>query len=145
MPYTASDGSFSLDFPNTPVESSDTDAAGVTTHLLSVDQVYTRFKLAYVDAPPGLVDDLDLEILLDQMVTAITPATATVSNVEDISLDGHPGREVMAKGGPDIVVGRVYVAGDRFYYLQTLTYTDNYSDEAAGVQVFLESFQLTST
>jgi len=139
--YTATDGSFSIEFPRPPVETTDTDAAGNTSHGLTVDSVYTLFKVEYFDAPPGAFEDEPVETLLDRIVAGITPTTATVTNVHDVSIDGHPGREITAET-PDVLVGRVYVVGDRLYLLQTLTYPEFYADETADVRVFLESFQL---
>jgi hypothetical protein len=141
--YNAPDGSFALGFPRKPEESSQSDAQGIV-YGLSVDQVYTMFKFAYIDYPPGLLEKVGVKTLADQMVAGVAPSPAAVTSTKDISLDGHPGREFMAEGGQDVVVGRLYVVGGRLYELYTLTYPDHYSDEAAKVHAFLESLQLAS-
>jgi len=141
--YNAPDGSFSIAFPRQPDETSQADAQGNTDHLLSVDQVYTRFTTEYADFQPNTVDTSDLPAFLDKLVTGeVARSNGTITSSRGLTLDGHPGRAFEASGGGDIIVGRVFLVGDRLYYLHTVTYQENYAAETGRVQDFLDSFQL---
>ncbi len=142
------EGNFSIMFPEEPegqTESVPTAIGTLETRIYMVEQKDMAFLVNFVDYPPEVVEMQDVQTMLDGGVQgAVSNVGGTLLNQRDLTLNGHPGREIQAEAtveGEEVVFkARIYIVENRLYMIQALSYKADAS--SPDLDKFLDSFQL---
>jgi hypothetical protein len=144
--FESEENRFSVLFPGTPqefAESVPTEAGTIEAKSFVVQQGNMGFAVNVAHHPSEAVSASDPQTMID------TARDRAVSNVggellqeKDVTLDGHPGREIQVEiaEGQGMVRSRFYLVENRLYAVQTISQK---SGASTDVNRFLDSFQLT--
>jgi hypothetical protein len=145
---TISDDGFTLSMPGTPSKNDSTvpSAAGqLPLRMYTLSQGYEGFITGYTEYPDIVFTSSEPEDLLNAAQQgAISNVNGEVTSQRSITLDGHPGREIVGTS-PSQNVGftaRVFLVKPRMYMLVYTQYDKSKPISEDGKK-FLESFQLT--
>jgi PsbP-like protein len=150
--YVSADGSYSVNFPAKPEESSQSAnlAAGdVEYKLVSYDDKkqqrnYTA-TVAGIPLPPGAnTNKLDPDKILDASRDGF--AKSSLSNVTSetkINLNGYPGREVIFRGENNLAIkGRFFINANTPKIYQVIVGDSSGNIDFPEAQTFLDSFAI---
>lgn len=122
--FRAPDGSFSVDMPGTPEESSRTESTDVGRVQAKVYELATRswnFGAGYVQFPLGTFEDAPAEDVFDMCCRQSCAAIgATPTAMRPITMHGRRGREVEFTTSRNPGRGRWLLDGDRLYVLYVI-------------------------
>jgi len=121
--FSSKEGGFSVQFPGAPTQSSQQ----MGDFTLKLFQLHTAFEYSvmYADYPSWANDEdpaLAKKILDDGLAGAVAEVKSKLLEVEEISLQKHPGRqytERMPNG--NILRGKTFLAGNRLYQIAITT------------------------
>jgi hypothetical protein len=137
-------GRFSVEFPGEPEEQSQsisTAVGSIETWTLMVEEQGAGFSVSFADYPQEIIAASETALMLDG---ARDGAVANISGIlleeNEISLDGHPGREIEVEvKEEDVVVrARFYLVENRLYVIQAISETSKVSED--DFVRFLNSF-----
>lgn len=146
--FESTEGKFSILFlkdPEEQTESVPTVIGTLETKFYMVETKDMAFSVNFVDYPAEIIQSGDVKMMLDGGVQgAVSNVDGTLLEQKDISLDGHPGREMRAEAkleGDDVIFkARIYLVENRLYMIQVVSLKSKAS--SADVDKFLDSFQL---
>ena len=145
---TISDEGFTLTMPGTPSKNDDTipSAAGpLPLRMYTLSRGFEGYITGYTEYPDIVFTASEPEELLDNAQQgAISNVKGEVTSQRAITLNGHPGREIVGTS-PDQNIGftaRVILAKPRMYMLIYTQYDKDKLISEDGKR-FLDSFQLT--
>ena len=144
------EGRFSVKFPGTPKE--DTQSVGEFRLKIHHLTTFAEYSVMYADYPEWANDNdprVAQSILDNGLKGAVAEVNSKLLEVEEVSLDNHPGRrykEKMPNGS--ILRGKTFLVGHRLYQIAITTPTEEGApaEEINFYQAvsnkFLESFHL---
>jgi hypothetical protein len=145
---TISDTGFSLSMPGTPSKNDDTipSAAGpLPLRMYTLSKGFEGYITGYTEYPDIVFTASEPEELLNNAQQgAISNVKGEVTSQRSITLNGHPGREIVGTS-PSQNIGftaRVFLAQPRMYMLVYTQYDKDKPISADGKR-FLDSFQIT--
>jgi hypothetical protein len=145
VPYTAKDGSFTVNLPGTPkveTNSQKVGAINVVSTMYSMGDDSSGFiAVQTTDIPPGapsLTNEQRLNGARDGSVANV--AGARLVSDKAITLGKWPGREYDVSVGANLMHCRIYMVKKRLYMMMALT-TDG-KPSMAEVRAFFNSFKL---
>lgn len=146
--FSSAEGGFSIMMPGDPKNQTQevpTAAGNVTTSMFVSEFADQAYFVAYADFPEALVGMADPQTLLQGgRDSAMQSMDATIVSEQAITIDGHPGREVLATasiGGVDATVkARFYLVKNRLYQLWVAGAKDKLAE--VDMDAFLQSFKL---
>jgi hypothetical protein len=139
---------FSLSMPGKPAKSDDSipSAAGpLPLRMYTLNKGFEGYITGYTEYPDIVFTSTEPEQLLDgAQQGAISNVKGEVTSQRSITLNGHPGREIVGTSPAQNVgfTARVFLAKPRMYMLVYTQYDKSKSISADGKR-FLESFQIT--
>lgn len=148
--YTSASGDYDVAFPSEPKEQTQAaplpDGSTIDMVIVSTQSGNTFFGTARGEYPAGSITDVDasLQGAQDQ---AIQNVNGTLTDSQDITLQGRPGRQftasVTSNGQQGTLIQRVFLDGDTIYQNivvggGTLSPTDD------KISSFFDSFQFAS-
>jgi hypothetical protein len=148
--FSSQDGRFAVKFPGTPKE--DTQSVGEFRLKIHRLTTFAEYSVMYADYPEWANDNdprVAGSILDDGLKGAVAEVNSKLLEVQEVSLDGHPGRlykERMPDGS--ILRGKTFLVGHRLYQIAATTPTEEGApaEETRFYQAvankFLESFHL---
>lgn len=148
--FSSQEGRFVVKFPGTPKE--DTQSVGEFRLKIHRLTTFAEYSVMYADYPDWANDNdprVAGSILDNGLKGAVAEVKSKLLEVEEVSLEGHPGRrykEKMLDGS--ILRGKTFLVGHRLYQIAVTTPAEENatSDERKFYQVvsdkFLESFHL---
>ena len=145
-PFLSREGRFEVLMPGAPElkrVSRETDAGTIVQNQF-VQMFGSRVVIvAYADLPDIPLQGADVERFLHDACTGAVRAIegTEIGSRERVELDGYPGltMDVVAGDGSLRLLGRVYVAGDRYY---VLGYGLPPDEDAAEAERFFSSFAI---
>jgi hypothetical protein len=145
--FTSEEGRFSILLPRTPrqtVETVDTPVGEIDEYAFTVIHGNITYIASYSDYPRNVLTS-DPQAILDAFRnSAVASVEGKLLNERSISIDGYLGRELKIKIADDadtaIVRLRIYLVGNRLYYIYTLAPEERAS--SPSVDKFLDSFKL---
>jgi hypothetical protein len=146
--FTSGEGRFSILLPRTPrqtTETVDTPVGEIDEHSFTVIHGNITYIVSYSDYPQNVLSTGDPQAILDSFSdSAVTSIEGRLLSERSISLNGYLGRELKIKiaDDPDTTIAqiRIYLVGNRLYYIYTLAPEDRAS--SPSVDRFLNSFKL---
>jgi hypothetical protein len=127
--YTSAEGRYSASFPDQPTHSDDQ-----YDWWASPDESVV-LAVGWSDYPTGYFSTHDLTAAYDEKLRQLTTQSVTVTASEDISVQGHPGREVsLDLGNGRSGTARMVFVDGRLYIALAVGATD------ADGKAFLDSF-----
>lgn len=145
---TITEDGFSLSMPGKPSKSDDTvaSAAGpLALRMYTLSEGYEGFITGYTEYPDMVFTASEPEELMDGAQRgAITNVQGEVTSQRRITVNGHPGREIIGTS-PSKNIGftaRVILARPRMYMLVYTQY-DKTKPMSADGKRFIDSFQIT--
>jgi hypothetical protein len=145
---TISEDGFSLSMPGKPSKNDDTvpSAAGpLALRMYTLSKGYEGYITGYTEYPDMVFNASEPEDLMDgAQQGAISNVEGEVSSQRKITVNGHPGREIVGTS-PSKNIGftaRVILARPRMYMLVYTQY-DKTKQMSADGKRFLDSFQIT--
>lgn len=146
--FTSMEGRFSISLPKqisayTP-KSSDTPEGHIEGSFFSWRTAEGGFTVGYIDRPEMLesVSRKALDFLSDGALSSGNDKLKLVSKT-DISIEGHPGRELKVEHPEGITILRIYLVRNRIYQVFATVFADKKEQEPAVVKI-LDSFKLLS-
>jgi hypothetical protein len=146
---TVNDDGFKLSMPGTPSKNDSTvpSAAGqLPLRMYTLSKGYEGFITGYTEYPDIVFTSSEPEELLNAAQQgAISNVKGEVTSQRSITLDGHPGREIVGTS-PSQNVGftaRVFLVKPRMYMLVYTQYDKSKPISEDGKK-FLDSFELTN-
>jgi len=137
--YTSDSGKFSIQFPATPAESTQTDTLqngdSVTSYLFTVEDSGVSYIVVYNDYPAGYIDE-DPQSFLESIAEAMGKSlNGTLDTDASVELQAYPGRSftITTDKGDKYAVD-IYLNGNRLYRIMAVGSTDS--------SQFLQSFQM---
>lgn len=145
--FTSEEGRFSILMPRTPrqtVETVDTPVGEIDEYAFTVIHGNITYIARYSDYPRNVLTN-DPQAILDAFRnSAVASVEGKLLDERSISIDGYLGRELKIKIADDadtaIVQIRIYLVGNRLYYIYTLAPEERAS--SPSVDKFLDSFKL---
>jgi hypothetical protein len=145
--FTSEEGRFSILQPRTPTQTTetiDTPVGEIDEHAFTVIHGNITYLVSYSDYPRNVLTS-DPQAVLDAFRnSAITSVEGKLLSERPISIDGYLGRELEIKIADDpdtaMVRLRIYLVGNRLYYVYTLAPEERASSPNVGK--FLDSFKL---
>jgi hypothetical protein len=140
---------FTISMPGTPAKNEDTipSAAGpLLLRMYTLTKGFEGFITGYTEYPDIVFSSAEPETLLDgAQQGAISNVKGEVTSQRAITINGHPGREIVGVSPAQNVgfTARVYLVKPRMYMLVYTQYDKSKPISADG-QKFLDSFQLTN-
>lgn len=145
---TITEDGFSLSMPGKPSKSDDTvaSAAGpLALRMYTLSEGYEGFITGYTEYPDMVFTSSEPEELMDgAQKGAISTVQGEVTSQRPITVNGHPGREIVGTS-PSKNIGftaRVILARPRMYMLVYTQYDKSKPISADGKR-FLDSFRIT--
>ena len=142
------EGRFSIALPKqisgyTP-KSADTPEGHVEGSFFSWRTAEGGFMVGYIDRPEMLenVSKKALDFLRDSALSGLNGQGKLISET-DISIEGHPGRELKVEHPGGLTIARVYLVRNRIYQALVSIPADKKAQEAAALKR-LDSFKLLS-
>ena len=136
-------GAFSLMFPDKPTERffpHNTEKGPTRSPLYEVTKDDIKYSFTYMDYPFS-VEEKERDKLLDMGAEAgITQVGGKVVSNAAISLNGYPGREVKGEMQGIVYRSRVYLVGQRIYFM--IVWLPSSQPMSENATKFLESFKL---
>lgn len=118
----------------------------VNSFVVERTQEGVAYMVAYSDFPDNLVERVKVKELLDGARDGALRATQSqLVSQRDITLNGHPGRELEFVKSEQITKNRMYVVNDRLYQVMVLTTKEQEKFLTRSIAGFLNSFRLPST
>ena len=145
---TISDEGFTLTMPGTPSKNDDTipSAAGpLPLRMYTLSKGFEGYITGYTEYPDIVFTSTEPEKLLDgAQQGAISNVKGEVTSQRSITLNGHPGREIVGTSPAQNIgfTARVFLAKPRMYMLVYTQYDTSKPVSADGKR-FLDSFQST--
>lgn len=145
---TISGDGFSLSMPETPSKDDSTipSAAGpLPLRMYTLTKGFEGYIAGYTEYPDIVFTSTEPEQLLDgAQQGAISNIKGEVTSQRPITINGHPGREIVGTSPAQNVgfTARVYLAKPRMYMLVYTQYDKSKPISGDGKR-FLESFQIT--
>src|SRR5262245_25157841 len=142
--FTSASGKFKVMMPGSPKEMNQS-AAGIQFKMYAIEEKNGAIMVGYADMPiPAGEGAQEIQTRLDAAVQGMVGNVgANLENKSNITLSGHPGREVKAdlpkQNG--VMRARIYLVGTRLY--QLIVVGKSMWTNSDGATKFLESFQLT--
>jgi hypothetical protein len=145
---TISDSGFSISMPGKPAKSDSTvpSAAGpLPLRMYTLSKGYEGYFTGYSEYPDIVFTASEPEEILNgAQQGAISNIKGEVTSQRSITIDGHPGREIVGTS-PEQNIGftaRVYLAKPRIYMVVYTQY-DKSKPVSADGKKYLDSFKLT--
>ena len=150
--YVSADGSYSVNFPAKPEESSQTvnlASGGVEYKLVSYDDKkqqrnYTATVAGIPLPPEANTNKIDPDKILDASRDGF--AKSSLSNVTSetkINLNGYPGREVIFRGQNNLAIkGRFFINAKTPKIYQVIVGDNTGNIDFPEAQTFLDSFAI---
>lgn len=135
--YAYADGNFTISFPAPPSETSQ-DAFGMSVHMYLLDQGSRAYMITYTDLPDQFATGDPDPGLEGAISGSLSSAGATLESKSDISISGHPGKDVSATSPHGYMRVRYFFVGSRLY--SVLAASPDRGD--ADSERFLNSFRL---
>lgn len=146
--FTSLEGRFSISLPKQihgySPKSADTPEGHVEGSFFNWRTAEGDFLVGYVDRPE-MVESLSkkvLDSLHDSMLTGNDDKTKLAGET-DISIAGHPGREMKFERPDGLLILRVYLVRNRIYQALVVIPADKKAQESAAVKI-LASFKILS-
>jgi hypothetical protein len=145
--FTSEEGRFSILVPRTPRETTETvetPVGEIDEHSFIVIHGSITYIASYSDYPQNVLTS-DPQAVLDAFRnSAVTSVDGKLLSERSISINGYLGRELKIKIADDsdtaIVRLRIYLVGNRLYYIYTLALEERAS--SSSIDKFLNSFKL---
>ena len=122
-PYVSEEGGFSVKFMGDPVievEPMDSDYGSLDMYFYSYEESLSKaYLVSYVDYPAEFFDDKEVDLILED-ATGLMAEGMTIDNIQDISLDGYPGKTVSANDGDMYMDVDMYLVNNRLYQIAIL-------------------------
>ncbi len=151
--FSSPEGHFTILFPGKPreyVQPPDTKAGRLEKRIYALETALATYIVAYDDLAPFSADPATIKQMLDSgRDQAIASEKGKLLEEKNISLDGHPGREIVAETPEGILKTRVYVVRQRLYQIILFTPSSQMRSKESGqldqsmTHKFFESFRLT--
>ena len=144
--FESDTGRFSILFPGAPekeTESVPTTIGTIKTEFFMVEQKDMAYSVNYADYPAEVVAASDTRAMLDgARMGAMANVNGELLSEKEISLGGHPGREIEIEiADEDIIIrARFYLVENRLYVIQALSKESKAS--SPDIDEFLDSFEL---
>jgi hypothetical protein len=148
--FTSLEGRFSIALPQQisgySPQSANTPEGHVEGSMFNWTTADGTFIVGYTDRPE-VVESLGkraLDILRDNGIAnaaAAVKGKAKLIGEKDISLSGHPGRELKVELSDGITTARIYLVGNRIYQAIVAIPTASQAQEAKAIKI-LDSFRL---
>lgn len=140
--FTSEEGRFTVNMPGQPSYNTQpvpTTQGTVTLHTYLIQHGVMAYGVMYNDVG-GEVADVQ-QFLDSRRDGALSTVKGTLVSEENITIDGHPGRELKLKTGDNIqYTGRHYLVNGRFY--QVIATAPAGVNADAAIKKFLDSFKL---
>ncbi len=121
-PFTSAAGRFSLESPVELTESVrqvDSEIGKLTMHLFTGNGKTHGFVVGYSDESVNEEKYFPEDTLTKKRASVLAKMQATLVSEKTVTLEGHPGREIIASGksqGQDVSINeRIYLVGHRTY------------------------------
>jgi hypothetical protein len=146
--FTSEEGRFSILLPRTPrqtTETVDTFIGEIDEHSFTVIHGNITYIVSYSDYPQNVLSASNPRAILDSFSdSAVTSIEGKLLSERSTSLNGYLGRELKIKiaddSGTAIAQIRIYLVGNRLYYIYTLAPEERATSPSVGK--FLNSFKL---
>ncbi len=145
---TINEDGFTLSMPGKPSKSDDTvpSAFGpLALRMYTLSEGYEGYITGYTEYPDAIFNASEPEELMDGAQTgAISTVQGEVTSQRQITVNGHPGREIIGTSSSKNIgfTARVILARPRMYMLVYTQYDKSKPISADGKR-FMESFQIT--
>lgn len=145
---TISEDGFTLSMPGKPSKSDDTvpSAAGpLSLRMYTLSKGYEGYITGYTEYPDMVFTSSEPEEMMDGAQRgAISNVEGEVSSQRQITVNGHPGREIVGTSSSRNIgfTARVILAKPRMY-MMVYTQYDKSKPMSADGKRFIESFQIT--
>ncbi|MFM7371204.1 MAG: hypothetical protein ACKO2Z_26130 [Sphaerospermopsis kisseleviana] len=151
--FSSQEGGFSILFPGTPTVTKQkikNKTGEVEVNLFTVErpQEDVKYTVAYIDYPEEYIELLkrnnQVEAAIDTgKKTALENAKGTLISEEQMSLEGHFGKEVnYTKPGDKIVKQRIFLVDRRLYQVSAETTTQRQKFLTKSISGFCDSLKL---
>ena len=140
--FTSQEGKFTVNMPGQPsytTQAVPTTEGSVQVHTYLISHGVMAYGVMYNTVASEVADAQQfLDVRRDN---ALATVKGTLISEKNISIDGHPGREVKLKTGDNIqYTGRLFLVNDRFY--QVISTAPGGVNAEAAMLKFLDSFKL---
>ena len=120
---------------------------GVTIHTFSSSNKTGTFMISYADYPNAATSQAHEQTVLDKVRDGVLKgAQATLVSETQLTLKGHPGREMQARkiiDGAEVILNwRLFLVGSRLY--QMAVGTTKADSESPEIKKFFLSFELVN-
>lgn len=151
--FSSQEGGFSILFPGSPTVTKQkikNKTGEVEVNLFTVErpQEDVKYTVAYIDYPEEYIELLkrnnQVEAAIDTgKKTALENAKGTLISEEQMSLEGHFGKEVnYTKPGDKIVKQRIFLVDRRLYQVSAETTTQRQKFLTKSISGFCDSLKL---
>ncbi|BAZ79772.1 hypothetical protein NIES73_10180 [Sphaerospermopsis kisseleviana NIES-73] len=151
--FSSQEGGFSILFPGSPTVTKQkiknkTGEVEVNLFIVERPQEDVKYTVAYIDYPEEYIELLkrnnQVEAAIDTgKKTALENAKGTLISEEQMSLEGHFGKEVnYTKPGDKIVKQRIFLVDRRLYQVSAETTTKMQKFLTKSISGFCDSFKL---
>jgi hypothetical protein len=147
--YTSQAGRFSIYAPAAMRQSKqtvDVEGMSIAIHMFTANVKDQSDMVAYSDYPDEVINQKDPDSLLQSALSgAINNVKGTLISQDDITLDGYPGKEILASayaanGQEAIMKARFYLVKNRLYMLIMVAPKGGLTREETDS--FLDTFKL---
>jgi hypothetical protein len=145
--FTSDEGGFSVSLPGTPTQDSqavNTAIGNIMMYTFMIELSESAYMVAYSDYPDSLVNQTPADILLSGARDgAVGNVQGRLVNETYLSLQGHPGRELLIEtaGAEAFARVRIFLVGNRMYQVMALT-TSQSDSQTEEITNYLNSFHL---
>ena len=144
--FISMDGRFSIALPRQisayAPQSANTPEGRVEGSVFTWKTAEGLFMSGYIERPE-MLESMSKQVLDYLHNTYLSSGKGKLIAETDISLGGHPGRELRIEYPDQYAIGRLYIVGNRIYQTTAL-YPINKKEQEATVVKILDSFKLLS-
>jgi hypothetical protein len=145
--FTSVEGRFKASLPQQPSsfrpESAETPEGRAEGELYTWMTSYGQFAIAFIDRPTQIekFGKTGLDNFRDSLLAKVFENRGKLVNETDVSLDGHPGRELKIEFPDSLLLFRIYLVNKRMYQLSAVVINEKRAQETEAAKVFA-SFKL---
>jgi hypothetical protein len=142
--FRSVEGNFSVSMPGeVEVESQEieSEVGALPTYTFTATEKTAAYVVAYTDYPADSIGDVDPAAILDGARDGVQESlNGTIVRERNITISGHPGRDLEMKSGEMQVRSNIYLVGSRMY--QVIAVVPTKGKMPKSVEKFLASFKL---
>lgn len=143
--FVSAEAHFSIALPGTPeqeAKSWPTQYGPQEKRSFSLKAPAAVYGVMYMSVPEGAPLPSDESVLRRARDDGLASSGASVVTDDPISIDGHPGRQVVARSGTNVLHNRLYFVGGKALYSITIAFRENEGPTPAAMAAVFDSFRL---